>query len=540
MELLRRQRRYGQLLGLCVKHDLAWFVEKLGLLALVPAEFKGSDDQGKAAGLSNPERVRRLFEELGPTFVKMGQILSTRPDLLPTAYVTEFKKLQDDVAALPWPEVRAVAEADLGRPPEELFAHIDETPLAAASIGQVHRVRLDDDESTEAVIKIQRPGIEETIRLDLAVLRGLAQLAKTSGVMGPIDPVAILREFERSILRELDYLVEGRITDEFREQHQDEDRIAIPRVFWEHTRKRLLVLEFIDGIKVSEIERLRSSGHDLPGVARTVVETILAQLFVHGRFHADPHPGNLMVLGDGRLAMIDFGMSGSFDRHTRRALVDLIRDISSGDHHKLADHLLQHGLIGWEADLRAVRMDLRDLMRGLGAGGEVRDQMDRMMAFVVQHQVAFPPDLFFLDKVFGTLEGAVKTLDPTLSMRALARGFLPQLAGRAARELPQLAQALLMRLIEMEDTLVSLPGDLARVLRRADAGHLKLQTERRLSAAGQRQLSRLVLQAGLLLLGVVLLGVGLAPEPDQAGVAIAGATSFGLGALWLLMARPER
>ncbi len=544
MEFVDRQRRYTQMLGVMVKHDLSFVLERLGLSAFVPdGAGAAPGEEGKATPLSTPERVKRVFEDLGPTFVKMGQILSTRPDLLPPAYLDEFKKLQDDVGALPFEEVRAVAEEDLGKPLDELFAEVDEQPLAAASIGQVHRVVLLD--GTAAVVKIQRPGIEQTIRMDLSILRSFAQLARASGMLGTLDPVAIVTEFERSILRELDYVVEGHTTEDFIQQHADDDGIVIPAVHWDTSSKRVLTLDYVEGIKVSEIDRLRSSGHDLPAVAAKLVETVLQQIFVHGLFHADPHPGNLLVLQDGRLGIIDFGMSGRFDRYIRKALVDMMGDLVERDYRKLADHLLAHELIGYDADLRSVRADLRELFRGASAG-EMADQMEVLIQFIVSHEVAFPPDLFFLDKVFGTLDGAIKTLDPKLTLKNMARTFLPGLVQSAVSDWQTLARQLMMRIFESEGTLVDLPIEVGKVLRRLDAGHLQIRNAWTLSEDGVRKVSRLAVQCAGLALGLIALGfaaVGGLAAP-QGGVAAAtwialatGVAALGGSAVWCLRSR---
>ena len=529
MSFVERQRGYAEILRLLVEHDFAWLLDRMGLSAQVSETFRG----GEATPLSDAERVRRLFEALGPTYVKMGQILSTRPDLLPKAFLTELKRLQSEAAALPWPEVEAVATEALGRPVTEVFSSVDTEALAAASIGQVHRVTLLDGRA--AVIKIQRPGIERTIRQDLSIMRSFARLAKTTGAMDPIDPVAIVDEFERSILRELDYVVEGRETDTFRDQHAGDEGLYIPEIEWEHTSERVLVMMFVEGVKVSEVKRLREAGHDLPALAQKVVDVILEQILIYGRFHADPHPGNLMVLPDGRLAMIDFGMSGRFDKATLRALGDLARDMTAEDHHALAEHLLQHGVIGFEADMRRVREDLRGLFRLLAGQRDASAAAAAMIAFVVEHKLAFPPDLFFLDKVFGTLEGAVKTLDPQLSMRALAKGVLPKLAKRRAEDWRGLLKSFALRMLEVDDALAALPVEAGRVLRRVDAGHLVVQPRWSLSEGGVRQVSRLALQVALLAVGAGWL-IGAAPLGAPLALA-PGAAVFAAAGVWLLRSR---
>jgi len=517
------------MLGLAVQHDLAFVLDALGLSSMVPANFQAPEGE---SGLTEPERVKRLFEALGPTFVKMGQILSTRPDLIPPAYIAEFKKLQDSVGPIPFEEIRAVAEEDLGKTLEEAFAEVDPEPLASASIGQVHVVVLTDGK--KAAMKVQRPGIERVIRQDLAILRGIATLAKGSGLAEPLDPVAIVREFERSILRELDYIVEGRATDMFREQHAGDDQIVVPEVYWDQCAKRVLTMEFVDAVKVSDIARLREAGHDTARIAAKLVDVILEQIFIFGRFHADPHPGNLMVLADGRLALIDFGMSGHFDRSTRHALIEIIADVASGDHHQLADHLLAHDILGYDADLRAVRKELRELFRSVDGGAGMHELMELFIGFIVQHKLDFPPDLFFLDKVFGTLDGAVKTLDPKLRVRDLARSFVPRMVAGSTDDWQTMLTDLVRRVVETDQQLIQLPGKAGRLLDRADAGHFRV-----VSVSSDEQIrahSRLVLKAGLLALGLLwMAGSIVLANPMYAGAALGiGASSFLVSAVWIL------
>jgi ubiquinone biosynthesis protein len=535
MELLDRQKRYVDVLTLLAKHDMAWLLERAGVVHFVPAEFRRPAES--TVPLTQPERVRRLCEELGPTFVKMGQICSTRPDLVPHAYLVELKKLQDHVTPLSFETVRTVVESEFGKPLGEVFAEFDEEHLAAASIGQVHRVVLKD--GTRAVVKVQRPGTEATIRQDLAILRSLAHLANQTKALGPLDAVAMLTEFERSLLRELDYMVEGRATDEFRAQHAADPEIVVPRVFWETTTQRVLTLEFVDGVKVSAVERLREGNHDLARIAQKLVDVVLAQVFQYGRFHADPHPGNLMVMPDGRLALIDFGMCGRFDDPTRRAIIDLMRDLGERDHHRLPQTLLTHGLVDYDADLRQIRTDAREMFRSMAGGASMQDQMQLFFGMVVRHHIAFPPDLFFLDKVFGTLDGAVKTLNPKMSMTELATGFFTKLA-TGANDVKGILTRLLSRIVEADSMLVDLPSELLRVTRRLDSGHLKMQNVWTPSEGAIRAASRLATQAGLLVLGTVIIGAVLAsgtPDVSRVGELATGGGLFGVGALWLLLSK---
>ena len=533
MEFIDRQRRFAELLALGAEHDIAFLFDRFGLSSLVPERYRSADRDEE---MTQPRRIRTLLEALGPTFVKLGQIMSTRPDLVPREYLDELKKLQDHVTTVPWPAMRAIAEAELGRPPEEVFAELDPEAMAAASIGQVYRVVLQD--GTEAVLKIQRPDIERTIRTDLSIVRWLAGLVQATGLAAPLEPTAIVREFERSLLREIDYVVEGHETDAFRAQHEGDADIVVPRIHWDTTSKRLLTMELIRGIKVSDVEALRSSGQDLPRIARVLVHTILAQVFTLDHFHADPHPGNLLVLEDGRLGLIDFGMSGGFDRTMRTALGALMRDISERDAQRVTDHLLQYDFIDYDADLRALRKAAQAMFRQVDSGAPMHELMEAFARFVVEHKLSFPPDIFFLDKVFGTLEGAVRTLDPQLSMQQLSTDFLPKLEAAAVQSPREMIQQLLSRLMTVEDAALQLPVVLNRVAQRVDAGHLRVVTQVEPTPAGQRAASRRLAAGGVMALGLLWTGAGLAGVgPLAASAALGlGLGCFALGALPLLWA----
>lgn len=526
---LTRQKRYGQILGLLTKHDLAWVLDKLNLQQFVPKTFKETTPDGESISLTTPEKIRVLFEELGPTFVKMGQILSTRPDLIPKDFIEQFKQLQDGAKAIPYSEIKEVVESAFDLPIEEIFKEIDETPLAAASIGQVHKVTLQD--GSKAVIKVQRPGIEKVIQMDLAILRNFAELAKATGLTKPIDPVAIIKEFESSILQELDFVVEGRKTDEFKTQHSKDPDIVVPYVYWEFTRKTVLTLELMEGIKVSEIDKLKAKGHDCNALASQLVNVILQQVFIYGRFHSDPHPGNLMVLDDGRLALIDFGMSGHFDRHTRRALVDLLRTISDRDHVKTADVFLKHGLVTYEASLPELQQQLRTLFRKMDGGGSTSELAELLMKFIVEHQISFPPDLFFLDKVFGTLDGAVKTLNPNLKMRVLAQSFIPQLAKSVAQDWQQYVKEFLGKLLETDEALINLPNELSKVLKRMDAGYFQVTHHFAFSDKGLKQINFLILKLTGIILGLLFIAAWIMMDSTDYLIIGSGVLLFSLGSL---------
>jgi len=280
----------------------------------------------KIEKLTRAERVRMALEELGPTFIKMGQILSTRPDLLPVQFIHELEKLQDNVPPFDYAQVKETIEAELGTPLEKVFKEFDETPLASASLGQVHRARFVDGE--EVVVKVQRPGIQKTIEVDMEIMLHLATLMERHLQGWEIHrPTRIVEEFARTLEKELDYRLEAAHMERFAIQFTSDINVYVPKVYSEATTTRVLTMEYIQGIKATEIERLEREGLDRQEIARRGFDLIMKQVFVDGFFHGDPHPGNIFVLPNNVICYLDFGMMGRIDRESRENFSDLVMSI---------------------------------------------------------------------------------------------------------------------------------------------------------------------------------------------------------------------
>jgi ubiquinone biosynthesis protein len=503
-QTLSRMKRYAQVVAIGSKHDLGWFFDKIGLGSLL----SGKDDaqQKDGSSLTYAERIRLVFEELGPTYIKLGQLLSTRPDLIPRDYIDEFKKLQDNVSTLPFEQIKETIEHEMSAPLSDVFLRFEEKPLAAASIAQVHRAWLADD--LPVAVKVQRPGIEDVIKQDLAILYDLARLARTvlTSMAEMVDPVLIVREFERSILRELDFVNEGHLTDEFRHNLKHFQDIRVAEVHWKCTTKRILTMEFFDGLKVSEIEAIKKKGYDLRRLASLMTRVTLQTVFHDGLFHADPHPGNLLVLEDQSLAVIDFGMVGRFDRQTMQMLRAIAFAMARRNYDELAQALLQYGVVGWDVDLRKLSRKIREVFRSMiGNSTSLAQQSEVLMEFLIQEKLYYQPDLILLDKTFGTLEGSIRTLCPDLDIAALFEEFAPELGKNLLSPKEMLAD-FLTRLFHMDEVLIDTPPLFHRVLGRLDAGKLTIRVERSLGSAGMRELASLVLACAMCALGLVLLG----------------------------------
>ncbi|MEA3280367.1 MAG: AarF/ABC1/UbiB kinase family protein, partial [Thermodesulfobacteriota bacterium] len=377
--------------------------------------------------LSRAERVRLAFEELGPTFIKLGQILSTRPDLVPVDFINELSKLQDMVPPFPFDEASEIIKVELGAAPEELFASIDKTPMASASIGQVYRAELKDGE--DVAVKVQRPGIKKIIEVDLEIMFHLATLMeKHVEEMELHRPVKIVEEFTRTLEREIDYSIEATYMERFAREFLNDPTIYVPKVFRDTSTSRVLIMEFIDGIKISEISRLDDAGYDRKIITARGADLYLKQVFDNGFFHADPHPGNIFVLPNNVICLLDFGMMGSVDRQTREDFVDLIDSVVHKDTLRVTRSLLELTEHDEDPDVKLLERDLSDfieqhLYKPL-KDIEIGKMLQGLLEVASRYRLRIPPDIFLMMKVFSSIEGVGLMLDPKFDMITQATPFI--------------------------------------------------------------------------------------------------------------------
>ena len=331
LQLVKHANRYREILSILVRFGFKEFFEdaKLDLLLEKGQRIISRRPPPEVEGVSRPARLRMALEELGPTFIKLGQILSTRPDILPPEYIEELHKLQDDVPAVAWAEVKRQLEEDLGDLHEH-FKSIDEVPMAAASMAQAHRAVLRDGDRP-IVLKILRPNIDRVVHADMEILEAVAEWVARHMRDLPFDPVGTVEEFSESLTHELDLVHEGRNTDLFRSNLEEGEQAWFPTVEWSVTRKRVLGLEEIKGIQLSKWREANLSDEQRESLVRNGAYTVLRQVLDIGFFHADPHPGNLFLLDDGRLCFIDCGMAGRVDEETVTDLANLIHGVATSD-----------------------------------------------------------------------------------------------------------------------------------------------------------------------------------------------------------------
>jgi len=461
---MRDRKRLAEIAAVVARFGIGDLLARLGLSGLLPPA--GRDGGGPdIARLGAPERLRLAIEALGPTFVKLGQILSTRGDLLPPEWIAELERLQSDVAPRPWPAIRTQVEADIGGPVEEVFAGFDAEALAAGSIAQVHRAVLPD--GAQVVVKVRREGLRPLVDADLRLLSHAAAVAERQWPdLARYRPREILNHLGAAMAEELDLAAEARNCETIAANLAGMDGVRIPRIHGRWTGERLLVQEFVAGIAPNDGAALDAAGLDGRVLARRGAEAFLRMALVDGVFHADPHPGNLRALGGNRVAFIDFGMVGRIGGRRREQLLTLVGAIVEGDGGRVANLLIEwSGAAG--ADLARLEAACDAFVARHGApplklGAAVAD----FMALAREHGLALPPDLALLFKALITADGVMRGLDPDFDAIAvaapivreeMARRYAPAaLAGRGralaldlaglAADLPALARLLALRL----------------------------------------------------------------------------------------------
>ena len=534
--------RYRRIITVFVQHGFGSLLEQWGVdrYLITPARIRRRREELER--LTPAEHFRAALEELGPTFIKIGQILSTRPDLLPPEYIEELSKLQDAAPPIPWEEVEAQLATAWGRPPEELFESIEKTPLAAASLAQVHAAVLPDGQ--EVIIKVQRPDIWPTIQSDLSILEDLAALAQRTALGEIYDPVDIVQEFAFTLQSELNYLQEARNADRFRENFQDEPAIYIPKVHWELTTRRVLVLERIYGVKINDVATMERVGIDPKQVALNSARLIVKEVLEDGFFHADPHPGNFFVMPGAVIGAVDFGMVGHLSREDRLNLVRLYIASVRMDAERIVDQLIRMGAATAyvnRADLKRSISRLLQKYRGLPLK-EIRAQevVNDIMPIAYRFHLRLPSDLWLLGKTLGMMEGVGLQLDPDFDMFAVSQPF----ADRLMRELwmpstwgPEVYSGLQA----WSDFIEVMPRAGAKLLYGLESGKVPLDmtfdVQKPVIERFDRALTRLALSVilGSFILALALL-ISSAPASPivMALVAVGFLTAMGLG-LWFII-----
>jgi ubiquinone biosynthesis protein len=486
----RELPRLREISSVFVRHGLGDLVRRAGIATLL--EHAGHvlqwGEASEIAPLEPQQRARLAFEQLGPTFVKLGQLLSTREDLLPPTWTTELAQLHSHVPPVPFDDLLPQIEQALGRSPFEVFGNLEREPYAAGSIAQVHRAKLAS--GTPVILKIRRPGIEAKIDADLRIIEHLAHLVEHEiPEVRRYRPVQIVGQLRGSLERELDLAVEARNTERFARNFADDLDILVPRVYWEWTSSAMNVQEHIEGIRGNDLVAIDNAGLDRKALAARGADAVLKMILVDGFFHADPHPGNVMYLPGNRIALIDFGMVGRLSPVRRRQIVDLLAGLARHDEETMLEVLLD-----WRGDdfvdearlatdLGEFAFDYADMqLKDLKIGVLLR----RVSAILREHSIVLPVDLTLMFKALISLEGLGRHYDPEFRLIERAKPFLDS----AMRERYQPAEAARRAQETLSDffgLVTSMPRDLARLVKDARHGRLRVDLDlKRLDSFGHR------------------------------------------------------
>jgi ubiquinone biosynthesis protein len=544
----RHLSRYRRILTILFKYGFGDLLERLKLDQYIEAGIQAISGKRTepVEKLTRAQRLRMAFEELGPTYIKLGQVLSTRPDLLPAEFVNELAKLQDEVPPFSFAEVKYALEAEFGKTAEELFEELEEQPLASASIGQVHKARLKDGEAV--AVKFQRPGIQKVIEVDLEIMLHLATLAEHHIVEFEFyRPVKIIEEFARTLEKEIDYRIEATNMQRIARQFLDLPYVYIPVVFREFSTSRVLTTELIDGIKISKIDRLEAAGLDKKIIADRVVGLVLRQAFDHGFFHADPHPGNIFVLADNVICMVDFGMVGIVDRTTRETFIDLLDSVVHRHEVKATQGLLS--LTEWneQPDIRALEREVADFMgRHLYKPlkeMEIGKLLQDLMELTIRFRLRIPPDIFLMIKALSAVEDVGRTLDPEFNLidhatpfikRVKLERFSPQ---RLSSDIFDMMLRLLQFLQQFPKDLMDLAGMIREQRLSFQLEHKGLETMLATQDRTSNRMSFAIIIASLII-GSALIVISEIP-PLIFGISLIGIIGYLVAAvmgMWLLVA----
>ncbi len=543
---LRGIRRSRTIIGVLASYGFDQLLESFNIPASLRPRRLFRHTKRQVERLHPARRLRLAFEELGPTFIKLGQLLSTRPDLIPRSFAEEFASLQECVPSLPCSAIREQVELELGAPMETLYAWFDPEPLAAASIAQVHRARLHGGEIV--VVKVRRPGIVETVERDIDILSGMAAWAERRlPASVPYDPSGVVREFARTIRREMDLGREGRTIEQFRKNFAGDVTLHFPRVYRELTSTGVLTLEYLQGIKVSDLAALKGAGADCSLIAARGADAYLRQVVYHGLFHGDPHPGNILILPGNVIGLIDFGMVGRVEGETKQLLFQLLKGVIDRSPDDLVEALDDWALVTDPAQKQPLRRELAEFIDSYCDLPLKELQVGRLLTefveIIIAYRIRLDPYLMLLIKALVGIEGVGRTLDPGFDMMSRIRPFVAESLKEklAPAEVAKELRSSLLALLQLSR---NLPRELKEIVTRINRGTMKIDLEHRgldrliteLDKASNRLTSGLIIAA--LLVGSAII-VNSDKGPKLLGfpfLAFLGYAVAGIIGLWLVLA----
>jgi ubiquinone biosynthesis protein len=495
------------------------------------------------------ERLRLAFTELGPSFIKLAQLLSTRPDLIGPQYAEEFKKLQDKVPPFPSEEAKRIVESEIKLPLDRVFGSFEDEPVAAASIAQVHQAVLLDGNSV--IVKVQRPDIKEQLETDIDILFTVANLMlKNIPESQFLNPVGIVEEFQKTVKKELNFVEEGQNACRFRRNFEKNPDVYFPVIYPDYLSEKVLVMERIEGVRIDDIESIRALGFDLRELAKTGVDMYFKMILQDGFFHGDPHPGNIFITPSGQIAMMDFGIVGRVNESLKEVLAQTFMAFIKRDFDRLIDQYIELGMVSEDVDLdefrREFKADLEDFLEPLYGMtlGEIQfaEYFEAVMRISVKHSLRLPSDMILIDKAMLILNDIGVKLDPALDFVAASEPYVTKLL-KERMQPGKVAAKVAQNITDAGDFFVMLPKQMRKVIRKVLRNdlHMKMthlgleQYMKDIDRSSNRIAFALVLSAMLISSAIMhATGVG----PTVYGMSILGFITFGFAAvlgIWLLV-----
>jgi ubiquinone biosynthesis protein len=466
--------RLRQIVNVFLKHGFGQFIQQVNLQRFIPLRkrLKVFSRWHEIEKHTIAERLRMAFSELGPSFIKLAQILSSRPDLITVEYANEFKKLQDMVPPFPSDQARQIVKREFGAPIRDIFKEFDDIHVAAAYIAQVHNAVLKTGE--RVIIKIQRPEIGEIIETDISILGAIARLMiKYIPESRLFDPEGIVKEFARTVKKELDFIAEAKHAQRFKRNFADNEDIYIPEIFSDYLSRRIIVMERIGGVRIDDIKRIDDLGLDRSRIARTGVDAYFKMIFEDGFFHADPHPGNIFVMPDGRIGLMDFGIVGLLSSDMKESIASAFLSVLHKDFDQLVDQYIELGLVSDEVDVETFRREFRsDLIYLLDPLYDMTiselnfpEYLEALTQLVVKHGLKVPSELLLMNKTIMILDNIGRQLDPKFNAATAAEPYAANLVKN--RYNPQrVLEKTRENLTDISDALIETPRQVNRLLRK--------------------------------------------------------------------------
>ena len=478
---LRNLKRVREILAVLVRHgfgDLLYRLELVDKVSWFQKRIEQAEEEQK--NIHPFERIRRIFEELGPAFIKLGQILATRPDIMPMDLIQELRKLQDDVTPFPIEDLGDIIKEGLGQEKDEIFEELESKALAAASIAQVHLGRLKTGE--RVVVKLQRPGLNEIIKTDLSILEWFAkQMVERVPELKQYDPVGLVEQFALNITQETNFINEARNMLRFSQNFKHETLLKIPMPFMDFCGRTILTMEFIDGVKIDEVKQLDEWNVDRPVLARVGTKVILESIFEHGFFHADPHPGNVLIPKDGTICLLDYGMMGELDQDRINELLVFMVSILTCDTEMMANLFLELGLIDDQVNIRSLKSEVRAIIMRFThlelAKLDITEFLTAVFEVIRRHKIKMPADLLMVGKSLATVQGIANELNPQYDPVAELRPYLISTYLKHSLDPKKRAKSVMNLLTDYKLLVKQFPRDMRSILGRLKKGELTVNID---------------------------------------------------------------